>query len=164
LGHDTFYDAGWGDPMTAVLTNDWACIHDFHGLHRSRIVETVREMAEREAAELRARLESALQRFDRVMLAVHVPPFVEACVCGVGKMRPATHRPWYVNRTMGTMLERVADAHEDKRIHVFAGHVHGIVDLDILPNLRCSTAGAEYGSPAIHRIVTPTVGEPLTNG
>jgi hypothetical protein len=44
-------------------------------------------------------------------------------------------------------------AHPDARMTVLCGHTHGAGVVDVLPNLRVVTGGADYGAPALQDVL-----------
>ena len=45
-------------------------------------------------------------------------------------------------------------AHPECEMTVLCGHTHSPGEAQILPNLRVLTGGAEYGRPALQRVLT----------
>ncbi len=50
------------------------------------------------------------------------------------------------------MLLDIAAEYPDHTITVLCGHTHGAGDVQIRPNLRVITGGADYGTPIVNRL------------
>ncbi|MGH9426333.1 MAG: phosphoesterase, partial [Terriglobia bacterium] len=60
--------------------------------------------------------------------------------------------PWFTCKAMGDMLLASAEEHPDRQILVLCGHTHSRGKVDILPNLKVWTGGAQYGAPEIEHV------------
>ncbi len=107
-----------------------------------------RSLADADAARLRTLLERAAPAAHRIVVATHVPPFVEALPRSGPLSRPEW-RSLLVCGATGAVLRDFAIDHPDHRIVVLAGHTHAASDVAILANLRCVVGGSRYGSPAV---------------
>jgi hypothetical protein len=62
----------------------------------------------------------ALERANHLLIATHVPPFVEAALYQ-NKPSDPNYAPHFVNLALGRLIRRVARKHPDKRITVLCG-------------------------------------------
>jgi 3',5'-cyclic-AMP phosphodiesterase len=97
-------------------------------------------------------LPEALERFERVILLLHVPPFREACwhegaVSGDDWLRH------FGCKAVGEVILKYMRKHRDRRLLVLCGHTHSSGEIRPLRNVRVLTGGAAYGAPAVARVL-----------
>jgi predicted MPP superfamily phosphohydrolase len=149
VGHDSWADGRYGNgTMSEMLLNDYLLIHDFVGLSRSRRFHLLGEMGDIAAAHFARVLPDAFARFQSVILLTHVPPFRESCWYE-GRISDDEALPHFACKAVGEVLKREMTARPDRHLTVLCGHTHGAGMVDILPNLRVITGGAEYGKPQV---------------
>lgn len=167
VGVDGWGDGRAGDPDgSAVLLNDFVHIDelrsDLEALKlpggRAALHAKLRRLGTREAKRLAGPLAEALERFPKVIVATHVPPFAEAAWHFDPRTR--THlasddqwQPYFVCRAVGDVLRVAAEKHPDRRLLVLCGHSHGAGVCHPLPNLEVRTGGARYRHPAMQRTI-----------
>ena len=61
--------------------------------------------------------------------------------------------PFFTCAAVGEVLRAAMSAHPDARMTVLCGHTHGAGVVDVLPNLRVITGGADYGAPALQELL-----------
>jgi hypothetical protein len=96
----------------------------------------------------------ALEKYAQVYVALHVPPFAEAC-WHRGKIPTDANDPYlphFTCRAAGDALLDLATLYPQRQITVLCGHTHGSGDVYLRDNLHIITGGAEYGDPRIQRI------------
>lgn len=149
---------GWGDGVygdlagSRVRLNDFELIADLAGLS---VADRARKMAElgREASAHLARvLPPAAARWERLIVATHVPPFREA-TWHEGRISTDDWLPYFSCHAAGEAIRTVFENHPSCQGLVLCGHTHGAGEVDILPNLHVSTGGSEYYRPAVQRIL-----------
>jgi predicted phosphohydrolase len=125
VGVDGWADGRHGDPLrTPLVLND------------DRLIAEVAAQEGRAATELPK----------RIIVATHVPPFVEALAPGSRESHPDWH-PLLVSAATGTTLRTFALAHPAIQLQVLSGHSHRACKVSILPNLQVTVAAARYGQP-----------------
>ncbi len=158
VGHDGWYDAQWGytNPIRSTM-NDWDLIKELKvfptrtesTVWQSTLVRLFQERCVGLAREAEKPLRAALDAYPRVVFATHVPPYPQNAIYdGPDDKQPVDpydRLPWYTNKAMGDLLLRLASGYPDRHITVLCGHAHQAHDHEILPNLRCRTAPAQYG-------------------
>ena len=153
VGVDGWGDARLGDALTSgVWLNDFRFIEDLQGRLGAGLWARLGELGDAEAAALRPKLAAALERFETVLIATHVPPFAEAC-WHEGRISAPDWLPYFSCKAVGDVLVEAADAHPDRRLIVLCGHTHSEGVARMRPNLEVRTDGARYGHPAF-RMVT----------
>lgn len=144
---------GWGDGRAGdfagspVQLNDWYAIRELSGLPRDRRLAALRGLGDEAAAELRERIAQALAGADKLLIVTHVPPFADAC-WHEGQRSDDAWLPWFTCVAAGEVIEAALAARPDARALVVCGHTHGGGAVDVRPNLRVLTGGADYGRPA----------------
>lgn len=150
VGHDGWYDCRAGEVYNSlVVMPDWSKDHDFAG---SRVIGDIitrsQNLAHIAVEHVKKSIIDALQRFDRLFILTHFPPFVEAHV-HEGKAGDVHWSPYFVNVEMGEMLRSAAAANPNKQFIVLAGHTHGEITVQVSHNLTVHVAAAEHGNPTI---------------
>jgi hypothetical protein len=84
----------------------------------------------------------------RIVVATHVPPFVEA-LPGSGPLARPEWRSLLICGATGAVLRDFALSHPDHQVVVLAGHTHAGSDVRILANLRCVVGSSRYGAPRV---------------
>jgi Icc protein len=153
VGHDGWGDGRlgdyWGSP---IALNDWRLIGEFAGLGRAARLALLNALGDEAAAHFKSVLPDALSRFRHVVVVTHVPPFRDACLYQ-GRVSGDEWLPHFACRAVGVALAEAMAARPDRRMTVVCGHTHGAGEADVLPNLRVLAGGAEYGKPAVQRVL-----------
>jgi Icc protein len=153
IGVDGWADARLGDyDRSPVLLNDYLLIEDLAGLDKQARREKLGRLGDDEAAALRGPLAEALGRYQRVIVATHVPPFKDACWYE-GRISNDEWLPHFTCKAVGDALREAAAGAPDRKVTVLCGHTHGAGKAEILPNLKVRTGGAEYGEPRIQGVI-----------
>lgn len=153
VGHD-----GWGDARVGawrdanVHINDPVRIGDLIQARalggRFGLVDRLNELGDEAARHLRHALTEALARYERVIVATHVPPFWDAAWHNGGLSDP-DWAPFFVCDAVGRVLLEAADTHPDRDILVLCGHVHSGGVARMRANLEVRTGESAYGAPRI---------------
>jgi predicted MPP superfamily phosphohydrolase len=153
VGHDGWADGRLGDyARSKVELNDYRRIEELSGLDESDRLERLHALGDEAAAHFRAVLPEASERFRRLIVLTHVPPFREACWYR-GRISYDDWLPHFSCKAVGEVLAEVMAVHPECEMTVLCGHTHSPGEVQILPNLRVFTGGAEYGRPAVQRIL-----------
>jgi Icc protein len=149
VGHDGWADGRFGDyEHSQVVLNDYLVIDDLAGLDANKRLARLHELGDEAAAYFRRCLPQALDRYNNVIVATHVPPFREACWYE-GGVSDDQHLPHFGCAAVGEALSSVMRSRPEQRMLVLCGHTHGRGVARILPNLLVKTGGAIYGQPAL---------------
>ncbi len=153
VGHDGWADGRLGDyPRSLVIMHDFKLIAELSSLGKLERWAVLKSLADEAAAHVRRVLPLAFDRFREVLLLTHVPPFLQAC-WHQGRISDDQWAPHFTCHAVGqAILDFMAD-HPDKRLTVLCGHTHGHGETQPLSNLKVITGGAEYGRPAIARVL-----------
>jgi hypothetical protein len=153
VGHD-----GWGDGRLGdywglhVKLNDWRLITELTGLGDRERLARLQTLGDEAGAHFRSVLPDALRRFRHVVVLTHVPPFRDAC-WHEGRVSDPDWLPHFTCKAAGDALAEAMRAHPDRRMTVLCGHTHSAGEARILPNLQVLTGAAEYGRPALQRVL-----------
>jgi hypothetical protein len=155
---------GWGDARVGnvhespVGLSDWQMIEELTHPYpiwseRSRRLREGRlqGLGSDDAGMLERALTGALERFRKVFVVTHVPPWPEAAWYN-GKPSGLDWLPWFCCRATGEVISKCAGEWRDREIVVLCGHTHGGGESQILPNVRALTGPASYGAPAVQRV------------
>ena len=161
IGHDGWYDASFGDPMTSsYLMSDWLKIENFNmvsGIYRvpmgieinkTIIVDYCRYLAFEAAEHIKTQAEMAAKNHKTVVILTHVPPFLQLHKPG-GRTSSEASFPWYTSKLVGDAITDVSRRFPEVRFEVFCGHTHEKFDANISDNLSCHVGGSVYGEPDI---------------
>lgn len=158
VGHDSWADGRLGDyAHSEVMMADYTMISDFAGLDKSERLELLNQLGDAAAAHFQVVLPAALDRYAKVYVLTHVPPFAESCVYE-GQPTDADYLPHYGCKAVGDALREIMVAHPDRRITVLCGHTHYAARAQIAPNLLAFTGSADYGHPRVERAFDLTMG------
>lgn len=153
VGHDGWADGRFGDyERSGVLLNDYRLIEELSGLDTRDRLRRLNALGDEAAAHFRAVLPEAVDRFRRVIVLTHVPPFREAC-WHRGQMSDDAWLPHFACRAVGEALVEAMAAHPECEMTVLCGHTHSPGEAQVLPNLRVLTGGAGYGRPEVQRVL-----------
>jgi hypothetical protein len=131
-----------------VLLNDYRMIDDFVGLNASDRLTLLNQLGDEAAGYFRRELPGALERWERVIVLTHVPPFAEAAWYQ-GRRSDDDWLPHFSSQAVGQALTEAAERRPDREIRVLCGHTHSAGEVAVLPNLRVVTGAAQYGAPVI---------------
>lgn len=156
VGHDAWSDGRYGDFFkSSVLLNDYFLIHELAqmGLVQPALLQVLNALGDEAGEHLRKVLPEALQRYRRVYVAIHSPPFPEACWNDGQSAAPDNpYLPHFSCKAAGDALYDMARQYPQGTLNVLCGHTHGKGEAQILPNLRVFSGGAEYGTPVIQAV------------
>jgi predicted phosphohydrolase len=149
---------GWGDGRLGdywsrkVSLNDWRLIEEFDWLNDQKRLDKLMELGDESAAHLRTVLPEALKRYEHVLVVTHVPPFKESC-WHEGRISDDDWLPHFACKAVGDILLDTMKRWPDRQMTVYCGHTHSSGEAVILPNLQVFTGGAEYGRPAVQKLI-----------
>jgi len=154
VGANGWFDARLGNLRNLYGTNDLIKIPElFKELYvEGVLLDTLRNWADTDALELKTLLLSNAALYDtvkRVIVVTHYPPWHN-------EQDSPIYYPWSVSSVMGEVLEEVAAAWPDVQFDVMAGHTHQEWFYQAAPNLTLTTGRAEYGQPAVQRVLDLT--------
>ena len=157
VGHDCWGDGGNGDVYGSWLKmTDFRLIADLAEAFETggieARVERLRELGQIGADHLRQVLPDALERYEKVVLLMHPPPYRDACLYGA-EVADDNWAPHFTCKAVGDLLDELMPEFPHRSLTVLAGHTHNVCDLMHRPNLRILVGAAEYGSPQISRLL-----------
>jgi len=165
---------GWADGRcgsfhdSEVLLNDYLLIRELRNaveldrdraegpvtscgdLHR--LLSRLNALGDEAADHFRRVLPDVLERYSSVYVVTHVPPFREAC-WHEGLVSDKQWLPHFTCQAVGEVLREFMEGRLQCRMTVLCGHTHSPGRARLLPNLEVFTGGAEYGKPAVQRVL-----------
>jgi 3',5'-cyclic AMP phosphodiesterase CpdA len=153
IGHEGLADGRLGDPEgSEVDLNDYHHIEELHQPTKERRLHVQNMLGDAAAEHLESNLKSAIGKYKKIIVALHAPPFREAC-WHLGQNSDDNYLPHFACKATGEVLKAAMAKHPDTSMTVYCGHTHSGGYTEILPNLRVFTAGAEYRHPSIASII-----------
>jgi predicted MPP superfamily phosphohydrolase len=151
---------GWGDARlgdfehSRVFLTDFVAIEELAQVHRDRPAfrKLLEELGDQAARSVAADLSAALDRYPRVVLVTHVPPFREAAWYE-GRLSNDDWLPYFTCSAVGDVLRQAMQQHPQRQLLVLCGHTHGRGEARLLPNLRVLTGGAEGTGPIVQQVL-----------
>lgn len=156
VGHDCWYDALNGNWQNSrVILSDWSQIREFEEIKRipQLVIDKSRSLTKEGALHLEKSLDVVVKKYKNVIIATHVPPFIEACR-EEGKCTIPDCEPWYTCLSVGRLIFSYADKNPNVNFTVFSGHTHGKGNVRLLPNLEVRVGRSVYGKPLCQDFVT----------
>ena len=152
IGHDSWADGRLGDFFRSeVVLNDYVLIQEFRGLDKGQRFAKLRALGDEAAEFLAARAREALA-WRNIVVLTHVPPFREAC-WHEGQISDDDYLPHFACRAVGERLAAIMRDHPANAMTILCGHTHSSGSVRVLENLEVLTGGAQYGEPALQRIL-----------
>lgn len=153
IGHDGWSDARVGDFLNStVMLNDYFLIEELKQINHEERLFKLNQLGLEAADYVYHQLTMAFEKYERVVLLTHVPPFEESCLYEGLPSNPEWS-PHFVGQAMGEAIEDLMSRYPLKQLLVLCGHSHWGHDIHILPNLRVITGHSEVGIPSIQGLI-----------
>lgn len=156
---DGWYDFRCGsEERTRIEMSDWHLIDELRGLPRDALVEVCRSLAVDSARLAISGLARGLLgpcaagTPRRMVVATHVPPFLECALAPDGRPSDADWAPIMVNVALGEALRSFAAQRPEVDLLVLCGHTHTACDTRVAPNLRVVVGPADYGQAFVRTV------------
>jgi len=149
---------GWADgraglgSTTQIRLNDSALIEDLCLGDARSLFAKMRELGDDSARYIAKMLPLASEGATHIIVATHVPPFVEAARYN-GRPSDEAFAPHFTNLALGQVLRDYASEHREINVTVLCGHTHGRFVFEAAPNLHVRVAGGLYRRPAIEEVL-----------
>ncbi len=154
IGHDGWADARLGDyERSTIMLNDYRLIEELAGVSRAERRPLLQALGDEAGAAIRRALPAALDRYQSVYLLTHVPPLREACWHN-GAISDDQWAPHFTCKAMGDAILEIMPDYPQRTLTVLCGHTHGSGAVRPLPNVWICTGAAEYGLPAVNRVLS----------
>lgn len=156
IGHDGWFDARYGDfEHSKIVMNDYLLIKEladcFDETETKALQDKLHELGDNVAKYFHNILPKALQQYEHVILATHVPPFPEACIFDE-EIDRQDWLPHYSCKVVGDVLKEIMEQYPYNKLTVLCGHTHSAQQVNISSNIQVFTGGSEYCSPEIQKI------------
>ena len=121
-------------------------------LDKKQRLDVQHRLGDEAADHLRIRIEEAVKRYTKIIVALHVPPF-SAAAWHEGKNTDDNYLPHFACKATGDVLKAAMLENPEIEMVVYCGHTHSSGVAQILPNLKVITGGAAYYKPCITDII-----------
>lgn len=159
IGNEGWYDGRAADPLRSrIMMTDFQLIRELKNVPEFIASMKIRELAKKLSDDLEVTLRSACQHYKRVLVATHVPPFIEATF-HEGEISNKDWLPWMCNVTLGDMLVQVAYEFPEVEIVTLCGHTHSPGTYSPVKNLRVFTGESTYWYPKVSGVIR--LGDPI---
>lgn len=149
IGHRGWYDGRAGMGISSKRYNpDSDCIEDLQCSSQNALFSKLAELGKASGKYFREVLPYALQCYEHVLVATHVPPVAQAALYS-GKPCGPRHLPYYTNISAGGGLQRIAGNFQKKRVTVLCGHTHSRAAVRVGREFWVYAGAAHPGRPEI---------------
>lgn len=154
VGHDGWSDGRYGDFLnSSVILQDYLLIRDLMDLQGEALLKKLNWLGDYAAKHFRRYLPQALQRFDQVVVLLHMPPFQEATwYLGQTPEDDNPYLPHFACKAVGDVLLEIVPQYPDTAVTVLCGHTHSAGEVQVLDNLFVKTGEAKYGAPEVQQV------------
>ncbi len=149
---------GWSDGLAGygfrswIRQYDFRAIGDFQGKSKVEQFSRLKAMGAESGDYIKRVLPKALEKYHRVTIATHVPPFPAAARFG-GKRCGLQFLPHFCNVGAGRAIYEVAKDFKEKRVAVLCGHTHRSAKLQFTSNISVMAGGVAPGRPGIQELL-----------
>lgn len=157
IGVDGWGDTRNGDFENSTLTmSDWLYIDDLrksYGQGMAELKKQLMKLADLDALKLKRRVLKAIKAgYTRIIIATHVPPFVEACLYAGRKSTPSG-LPFFSSKILGDTITPIAKKNKKVDFLWLSGHTHSRAKYKPCNNLTSKVAKADYFYPQIEAVI-----------
>ncbi|MBI2193119.1 MAG: metallophosphoesterase [Planctomycetes bacterium] len=149
VGVDGWGDARFGNTLhSPVILNDFLHIQEIKTLSASARRLFFQALGDEEAQRIRTSLAAALDRYPRILLLTHVPPFRESA-WHQGRISDDDYLPYFSCKAVGDVILELLRGVPEARLTVLCGHTHSPGEARPLPNVHVRTCASDYGMPQV---------------
>lgn len=153
VGHDGWADGRFGElEWSQAKISDYTYVDELREAGEEGRRRILNSLADEAAVHLKRLLTQAVRRFSEVLLLTHVPPWLELALYH-GKLCDYDYAPHFASRAVGEAILDVMRQAPDCQLTVLCGHTHCAAEYRPLPNVLGLAGEAEYGAPAVQRVV-----------
>lgn len=149
VGHDGWYDGGYGDWFKSRLVmTEYHIVKEFRLKTPQVVYEKLQELAQGCADHIDKHVQEAAKTFPNVLFATHVPAFRNNSRAPDRKLSDPSWLPNMSSKKAGDALVRAAMNHRKTNFTCLSGHTHTAWEESYMPNLKELTGASKYGNPA----------------
>jgi predicted MPP superfamily phosphohydrolase len=158
VGHQNWWDGGYSEEKTGLLDRtfmfqDYSLIENLkYFVNQEQRFICLKGMSEAATTIIIEKLTLAFEKVDRVILAVHVPPFKENCT-HFGLPMTNNFLSHFSSKILGDALYFLMRSMPNKKLVVLSGHTHEETLYSPLPNLTSRTSKANLLKPRVHTVL-----------
>lgn len=155
IGDNSWYDAGWRFPKTPfIFLWDWKHIGDFNQLETTKEkYQLMKDLALQSSQRIFKKLTSALEQYQTIYLALHMPPYSEGWRNKILTPSQWFWAPYESSKLIARTIEDLANRNLYKKIIILSGHSHIERKEMISPNLELIVGKAKTGKCFISEII-----------
>ncbi len=153
---------GWGDCRygsyedTRMIMSDWYHIDELRKAYATGrpkdLKEALQKLSDKDARSLKRKVKATIkEKYKKVIIVTHVPPFEEACLYNGRKSTPSG-LPFFASKILGETILPIVRDNPDIDFLWLSGHTHSRSLFKPCENLTVKVAASEYGSPNIEEI------------
>lgn len=150
VGHDGWYDGGYGDwHRSRLVMADYHIISEMRFQPPVILHKIMQELAKQCADHIIEHVGEAAKNYENVMFATHVPAFRNNSRAPDRSLSDSSWLPNMSSKQTGDALLATARSHPKTKFMCFSGHTHTGWEERYLPNLQEFTGWSNYGSPSL---------------
>lgn len=148
VGHDGWYDGGYGDWFKSRLVmTEYHIVQEFRFKQPMVVFETMQELAKQCADHIDKHVQAAAQTHKNVLFATHVPAFRNNSRAPDRRLSDSQWLPNMSSKKAGDALLRAAEAFPGVNFTCLSGHTHTTWEESYRSNLKEITGASRYGNP-----------------
>ncbi len=153
IGHRGWADGIAGVGSSSLVHNrDAFWINDLESLPRPELFDKMKTLGRASGRYFLDWLPEAFEKFERVWIATHVPPFEDAATFN-GRLGGSYYLPHYSNVSAGAAIRNVAKRFREKQVSVLAGHTHSAANVRLWPGISVNTGATGRGHPRLQMVI-----------
>lgn len=157
VGAENWWDAAFGDKFGfidgLVMNDDYQKVDLIAPQSNNKSqFERVRNLSEQCSDQIIDKLKIAFKRYNKVLLAAHVPPYQQGCVVK-GVPIPNNWLNHFCDKGLGDKLKKLMYELPDKKLKIYSGHTHGEIKVHLTHNIVLRVGKAKVGKPMIADII-----------
>ena len=158
VGNENWWDGKAGNLNSLgildglIMAPDYTLIKDFSFMKKEERFKVLETIANNSTKNILEKLRRGFDKYHTIYLALHVPPFEDACVHNRKIMEP-NWLPHFCHKDLGDKLMDFMSERPEKELVVLAGHTHENITIKPLENIKVKVAHASYFQPEVHKII-----------
>jgi predicted MPP superfamily phosphohydrolase len=154
IGHDSWGDCRNGNVNSELEMSDFNLIFDLKQVKDDVDARNkkLNELGDQAAEYLKKQITIAVEKYDNIIIAMHVPPFPESAWYR-NRHSDVNFMPFFSCKAVGDMLLDISKENPNKQLTILCGHTHGEGEYKPLPNLLVKTGMSDYYQPNICGII-----------
>lgn len=154
VGNSNWYDVRYGNEKSRINLNDFVLIYELRELYSdsNELIACIRKRSHKMSKVLKSDLVAATAISDKILIALHVPPYEEA-TWHEGKLSDSDWLPYFSSKFTGEVIDEFSEKFPEKKFTVLCGHTHSGGYYKRSNNVEVYTGSSKYGQPYVCGIV-----------